>query len=220
AATSDAMPWPSGSDAETANVSADDSTPRAVTGAVTAGARSRLRTVTAVVAESLMAFAALNTTLYAPASAKVGVQRGEPLVFPLAAVKLAPAGSPAAVSEAIASPSGSEALTFTASAPFSSTVADVGAVTTGARSSVPMTKRSMTVPGVHAMSFVGAAGPQMASPRIPFAPKRSRTATRGMARNADHGGGGQPPAHTQLPGSISRSAPPMPTVRCTTPCCG
>ena len=66
-----------------------------------------------------------------------------PLVLSLATVKLAllPAGSPdlSAVSEAIGSPSGSEAFTLRVSEAFSSTLAAAGALTTGARSGPPLT---------------------------------------------------------------------------------
>src|SRR5438876_11958100 len=57
-ATSDAMVWPSGSEAETANVIADTSAPPAVAGAVQTGARSTVRTVVVVGAESVRAVGA------------------------------------------------------------------------------------------------------------------------------------------------------------------
>ena len=61
-----------------------------------------------------------------------GVQVSVPEVFPGPALKVAPGGRPDAVSEAIASPSGSAAVTFTVIRLFSSPEAPAGAVTTGA----------------------------------------------------------------------------------------
>jgi len=68
----------------------------------------------------------------------VGVQFKVPLVLPAPAVNVAPAVTavPAAVSEVMASPSTSAALTLTARGEFSFTEAVAGAVTVGARSTL------------------------------------------------------------------------------------
>ena len=58
-------------------------------------------------------------------------------MFPGPGVNVAPAGNPLAVSDVIASPSASAAVTFTVSSAFSSTDAVAGAVTTGAWSTFP-----------------------------------------------------------------------------------
>ena len=52
-------------------------------------------------------------------------------MLPPPGAKLAPAGSPVAVSDVIAWPSGSLAVTVTVKSEFSATVAVAGAVTTG-----------------------------------------------------------------------------------------
>jgi hypothetical protein len=69
---------------------------------------------------------------------KLGVQLSVPAVFEAFAANVAPAvmAVPVAVSEVIASPSGSEAVTLTVSSAPSAPVAVAGAVTTGARSTL------------------------------------------------------------------------------------
>ena len=67
---------------------------------------------------------------------KFGVQLNVPDVLAAFAVNVAPAGSGAAVSDAIASPSGSAALTVNVISEFSAPEAVAGAVTTGARSTL------------------------------------------------------------------------------------
>src|SRR5262245_62358571 len=64
----------------------------------------------------------------------LGVQLSVPEVLLPFAVNVAPEGSPLAVSDVIACPSGSEAVTFTVSSAFSGPEAFAGAVTAGARS--------------------------------------------------------------------------------------
>src|SRR5512138_2243274 len=92
----------------------------------------------AVVAEPVRAFAAVKVTLYGVALtwALVGVQLKVPLVLPAPAVNVAPVGSVAAVSEVIASPSGSAAVTVKVISVLDAPVAVAGAVTTGARSTL------------------------------------------------------------------------------------
>ena len=87
--------------------------PEAVAGAVTTGARSTLLTVTVVAAEPERAFCAVTVTVYVPACVNEGVHEKVPLVLPAPAVNVLPvvAGEEAAVNEAIASPSGSAAVT-------------------------------------------------------------------------------------------------------------
>src|SRR5712671_4634219 len=94
---------PSGSDAVTVKVISVFSAPVTVAGAVTTGARSPFETVIAVVA--------VNVTLNVPVCALVGVQLNVPDVLPAPTVNVAPVGSGAAVSDVMASPSGSEAET-------------------------------------------------------------------------------------------------------------
>jgi hypothetical protein len=67
-----------------------------------------------------------------------GVQLNVPLVLPAPAANVAPAvmAVPEAVSEAMASPSGSAAVTLTVRSEFSFTEAVAGAETTGARSTL------------------------------------------------------------------------------------
>jgi hypothetical protein len=69
---------------------------------------------------------------------KFGVQESVPLVFPAPAVNVAPAvmAVPVAVSEVIASPSGSDADTVKVISVFSAPETVAGAVTTGARSTL------------------------------------------------------------------------------------
>src|SRR5688572_9703873 len=131
-AVRDVMASPSGSAAVTATVIRVPARPEAVAGAVTTGARSALFTVTTVLAEPVRALAAVKITVYEPDWVSSGVQVNVPLRLSPAAVNAAPAGTSVAVSEVIASPSGSEALTRTVSSSFSCTAAVAGAVTTGA----------------------------------------------------------------------------------------
>ena len=69
-------------------------------------------------------------------SPTAGVQVSVPVVFPDPGVNVAPAGCPEAASEAIASPSGSEAVTFTVIWLSAFPFAVAGAVTSGARSTL------------------------------------------------------------------------------------
>jgi hypothetical protein len=89
------------------------SAPEAVAGAVTTGARSTLLTVTVVAAEPERAFVAVTVTVYVPACVKLGVHEKVPEVLEALAVNVLPvvAGLLEAVSDVIASPSGSAAVT-------------------------------------------------------------------------------------------------------------
>src|SRR5439155_72617 len=71
-----------------------------------------------------------------PASLKPGVQANVPAVLDPFGANVAPLGRLAAVSEVIASPSGSAAVTVKVSAPFSAAERLAGAVTTGGWSTV------------------------------------------------------------------------------------
>ena len=62
---------------------------------------------------------------------RLGVQVSWPLVLPAPGVNDAPPGKPDAVSDAIGSPSGSDAVTVTVSAVFSRPLTLAGALTTG-----------------------------------------------------------------------------------------
>ena len=112
--------------------------PFAFAGAVTTGARSTLFTVIAVDAEPDKAFVAVNVAAKLPDCVNVGVQLKVPLVLPAPAANVAPAvtAEPEAVSEVMASPSASAAVTVTVRSEFSLTEAVAGAVTTGARSTL------------------------------------------------------------------------------------
>ena len=134
---------PSGSAALTVKLIRVPSSPEAVAGAVTTGARSTLFTVIAVVAEPLRAFDAVNVTLVVPDCVKSGVQLNVPEVFEALAVNVAPDGSGAAVRLVIASPSLSTAETVNSISVFSSPEAVAGAVTAGGLS--PAGKTVMTV---------------------------------------------------------------------------
>jgi hypothetical protein len=123
---------PSGSDADTVNVSSAFSFTVWVGGAVTVGARSTLFTVITVWADPLSVFVAVNVTVYVPDCEKFGVQLNVPDVFPVTGVNDAPVGSPDAASVVIAGPSASDADTVNVSSAFSFTVCVDGAVTTGA----------------------------------------------------------------------------------------
>jgi hypothetical protein len=106
-----------------------------VAGAVTTGAWSPgTLTVITVLAEPVRELLAVNVTVCVPAAPVVGVHVSVPLKFPAAGVNVAPAGTPEAVSELIAFPSGSPAITLTVSGWFSATAAVGGAVTNGALS--------------------------------------------------------------------------------------
>ena len=85
----------------------------AVAGAVTTGARSTLFTVTVVAAEPERAFCAVTVTVYVPDCVKLGVQLNVPDVLVPFAVNVLPvvAGLLDAVSDVMASPSGSDADT-------------------------------------------------------------------------------------------------------------
>jgi hypothetical protein len=97
-------------------------------------------TVIVVEAVPVMAFVAVKVTLYVPASPLTGCHVKVPEVFVPFAVKLAsfPEGSAdvSAVKDAIASPSGSLAVTPKVTVPPSLPFAVPGAVTTGARSTL------------------------------------------------------------------------------------
>src|SRR3989304_3263068 len=127
---------PSGSEAETATVISVFSSPDAVAGAVATGVWSTSVAVTAVLAEAVKLFVAVNVTLYVPTSLCVGDHVIVPAVLPGSAAKVAPGGRPAAGGGRIASPSGSEAVTFSVSVLPTITPAVGGAVTTGARSTL------------------------------------------------------------------------------------
>src|SRR5512138_2252315 len=124
----------SGSEADTVKVISVFSAPEAVAGATTTGARSPFVTVMTVVALPVRAFDAVNVTLNVPVCALVGVQLNVPEVCAAFAVNVAPEGSGAPVSVAIASPSGSAAVTVKVRSEFEAPEAVAGAVTTGARS--------------------------------------------------------------------------------------
>ena len=87
--------------------------PEAVAGAVTTGARSPFVTVSVVAAEPERAFVAVKVSVNVPTWALLGVQAKVPLVLPAPAVNVLPvvAGEEDAVSDVIASPSGSAADT-------------------------------------------------------------------------------------------------------------
>src|ERR1700741_4395021 len=132
-AVSEVMALPSASAAVTLTVRSEFSFTEAVAGAVTVGALSTLLTVIAVDAEPESVFAAVNVAAKLPDCVKVGVQASVPLVFPAPAANVAPAvtAEPAAVSEVIAGPSASDAVTLIVRSEFSFTDAVAGAVTTG-----------------------------------------------------------------------------------------
>jgi hypothetical protein len=138
AAVKDVMALPSGSDAVTVKLRRTPSFTDCVAGAVTTGARSPTDTVSVVVAEPESVFDAVNVSVYVPAWALLGVQLKVPLVLPAPAVNVLPvvAGLLACVSEVIAWPSGSVAVTVTVPATPPLNEAVDGAVTTGARSTL------------------------------------------------------------------------------------
>jgi hypothetical protein len=137
-AVSEVMASASGSFAVTLTVRSEFSLTEAVAGAVTVGALSTLFTVIAVDAEPERAFAAVNVAAKLPACVNVGVQLKVPLVLPAPAANVAPAVTavPVAVSEVMASASGSLAVTLTVRSEFSFTEAVAGAVTVGALSTL------------------------------------------------------------------------------------
>src|SRR6185436_16317964 len=120
-AVSEVIAWASGSFAVTLTVRSEFSFTEAVAGAVTVGARSTLFTVIAVDAEPERAFVAVNVAAKLPDCVNVGVQLSVPLVLPAPAANVAPAvmAVPEAVSEVMASPSGSAAVTLTVRSEFS-----------------------------------------------------------------------------------------------------
>ena len=108
-----------------------------------------------------------------------------PAVLPEPGVKVAlfPAGRPerSAVSAVMGSPSGSTAVTPTLTGWFSATATLDGAVVTGASSAkLPRVNESRIPPSVQVTSFLFAplspAGPQIITPLMPVAEKRSRRA--------------------------------------------
>ena len=105
-------------------------------GAVTTGGWFFSLTVIAVVAEAVKLFVAVNVTSYSPTSLFVGDHVSVPVVFPGPAANVAPDGTPDAVSEPIASPSGSTAVMFSLNVLPTTAAAVGGAVTTGARSTL------------------------------------------------------------------------------------
>jgi hypothetical protein len=143
---------PSGSVAVTAIESDAFSVVLTADGAVTCGARSVLAMVTftradpesQTVTELLTpvarhALSAESCTEYGPACVKPGVQENVPEVFPGPATKEPPAttAGPEAISDAIASPSGSEAVTPNVNKLPSEPVTDDGAATMGGALGLP-----------------------------------------------------------------------------------
>src|SRR5262252_1474019 len=125
-----------------------------------------------VVAVPVSALVARNVTGNEPSSLVRGVQVNVPLVLEVPAVNLAllVAGNRerSAVSDWIASPSGSAAETETDTCVPATTFSTAGTVTTGAWS--PIVNESNTLPRLQVMSFLllpeSPAGPQIASPWI------------------------------------------------------
>jgi hypothetical protein len=112
--------------------------PEAVAGAVTTGARSPFVTVRVVAAEPESAFEAVKVSVYVPTCRFDAVHAKVPDVLPAPAVNVLPvvAGLLDSVSEVIACPSGSEAVTVTVPATLLAKLAVGGAETTGARSTL------------------------------------------------------------------------------------
>src|SRR5439155_488688 len=103
-------------------------------GATVTGGRSTTRLVAALPAR---AFWAVNVTVNGPAALpEGGVQLNVPLLCAALVVNDAPAGMPAAESEAMPSRSGSLAVTVKVSGAFSVAARVAGAVTIGERSAV------------------------------------------------------------------------------------
>src|SRR6185436_9081953 len=118
--------WPSGSLAVTLIVSVEPSTSVAVAGAVTTGARSGFMMLMLVVAEPDKAFDAVKVTEKLPVWELVGVQLNVPDVLAAFAVNVAPVGSGVAVSDAMASPSGSDAVTVNVTRTFGAPLTELG----------------------------------------------------------------------------------------------
>ena len=113
----------------------------------------------------------------------------------------------------IASPSGSVAPTETVTSDASDPLTVAGAATAGGapEGNSAIANESTTLPGVHVASLVPPpVGPQMKLPWISEEVKRSRSAPRCIARNADHAGCVHA-SQRQLPSS-SKLAPPVPAV--------
>jgi len=127
---------PAGSNAVTVNEIGDPSGPATELGALMKGGRQLSITVMLVVADPDKRFAAVNVAEYVPACEKLGAQLNVPDVLPAPVVNVAPAvmAVPVAVSEEIAWPSGSAAVTFTVRSEPSLVEAVAGAMTTGNRS--------------------------------------------------------------------------------------
>jgi len=123
---------PSGSEAATVKERSEPSMPETAAGAVNIGARSGQFEEITVDAEPDNAFAAVNITVALPQSG--GVHWNVPDVFVPLTENVAPAGSGAAVSDVIASPSGSDAKTTKLIRVPGDPEAVAGAVMTGARS--------------------------------------------------------------------------------------
>ena len=134
-AVSEVIAGPSASDAVTLTVRSEFSLTEAVAGAVTTGAPPA-PTVIDVEAEPESAFEAVNVAPKEPVEA--GVQLNVPDVLPAPAVNVAPAvmAVPVAVSEAMASPSGSFAETVNVMSVLTLPFAVAGAVTVGALSTL------------------------------------------------------------------------------------
>ena len=136
AAVSELIASPSGSFTVTLKLMFVFSFPDAVAGAVTAGARSTLVTVTWVDDEAESVFVAVNVTVYVPALLKLGVHAQVPDVREALTENVLPvvAGELAAVNDVNVWPSGSLAVTVKVISVFSAPEAVAGAVTTGAPS--------------------------------------------------------------------------------------
>jgi len=136
AAVSEVIGSPSGSAAVTVKRTGNPvpQVTASVAGAATTGLRSMGLMVICVTADPVKVFVAVNVTLYVPAWVKLGVQENVPAVLAALAVNVANWGRGAAVSDAIASPSGSTAVTPNESGAPSFPVSEAGAVTTGGRS--------------------------------------------------------------------------------------
>ena len=134
-AVNEVIAGPSASDADTVTVKSEFSFTDAVAGAVTTGA-APVPIVIDVEAEPERAFVAVNVAPNEPVEA--GVQLNVPDVLPAPAVNVAPAvmAVPEAVSDVMASPSASFAVTLTVRSEPSLTEAVAGAVTVGARSTL------------------------------------------------------------------------------------
>src|SRR5262245_1187046 len=112
--------------------------------AAVAFAATRLPTVIAVVAPPVSVFLALNETGYGLAwiCMMVGVHVNVPTVLVVSTWNWAPFGSPDAVSDVMACPSGSEAVTENVISVPAVPVTAAGAVTTGAWSTVGVNSKA------------------------------------------------------------------------------